>query len=151
MAVGWIGVAAGLVVLASGCGSHSQSADQMKQVPGLKQLALFYGFHVREHQGKPPADEAAFKAYIKSLPAERLQQFKIENIDSMFVSPRDSKPYVVMYGGKAGSSRRPGAAVPVAWEQEGKGGKRFVVDSLGKLEEVDEATFKKMVPNERGK
>jgi hypothetical protein len=137
--------------MAAGCGTHTQSASRAQQVPGLTQLGLFYSFYCSQHQGKPPADEAAFRAFIKSQPAEQLQRFKIENVDSMFVSPRDGKPYVVAYGGRGGSQKRLTGAVPVAWEQDGKRGRRFVVNSMGKLEEVDEATFKQMVSNEPAK
>jgi hypothetical protein len=151
MTTGLVALAGALVLLASGCGPRGESAVKAQQVPGLTQLGLFYSFHVSQHQGKPPADEAAFKAYIKSLPPERLQQFKIENIDSMFVSPRDGKPYGVLYGGNAKRPARPGVGMAVAWEQDGRGGKRFVVDSLGKLDEVDQAKFEQMVPKAAAK
>jgi hypothetical protein len=140
-ALGGTGIAAVLAILA-GCDSQPRSADQLKQVPGLKPLGLMYSFYVGQHQGKSPPSEADLKTFIKSLPAERLKQFNIDDVDAIFTSPRDGKPYQVTYGGKGG---RPGGPTPVAWEQDGKGGKRFVVDSLGKLEEVDEAKFQEMV------
>ncbi len=143
----WLGLAAGAALVVSGCGKGDSSSDQARQVPGLKQLGLFYSLYKSRHQGNAPANEAEFKQYVTSQHAEQLKQLGIENVDSMFVSPRDGKPYVIQYGRKSG----PGGNPPAAWEQDGKAGKRFVVDSMGKLDELDEAAFKRLVPASPGK
>jgi len=69
--------------------------------------------------------------------------------DSLFISPRDGKPYVVLYGRSKGPPG-PGGAPVVAYEQEGRGGRRFVASSMGAIEEVDDAAFRRMVPAATG-
>ena len=58
-------------------------------------------------------------------------------MDKLFTSPRDNQPFEIAYRGGASG----GISGLVAWEKTGSGGKRFVADSLGKVEEIDEATF----------
>ena len=107
----------------------------------LKALAVFYGQFTGQHRGQAPANEAEFKKYVQSLPAAQIQAFGLDpnSIDKVFVSPRDNEPYGVVYRSK---SSTPGqAATMVIWEQKGSGGKHYVADALGKVEEIDEATF----------
>ena len=63
-------------------------------------------------------------------------------MDDLFVSPRDGKPYVVVYGGGPG-------AMPeiVAYEQEGIETGRWIASSMTVVAEVDEVKFQQMVPN----
>lgn len=41
-----------------------------------------------------------------------------------------------------------GAAEVIAWEQTGADGRRMIGNSLGAVEEVDEATFQQRVPQQ---
>jgi hypothetical protein len=75
-------------------------------------------------------------------------EFQITEIDKLFVSSRDNKPYVVIYGTMPGG-QGPGGAPVVAYEKEGVKGKRFVASALGAVVEVEEAEFRKMVPDAR--
>ncbi|MGI8978148.1 MAG: hypothetical protein ACR2FY_02870 [Pirellulaceae bacterium] len=131
----------------SGCGGRGRSNQQLEASP-LKPLVKFYGDYVNQHQGRPPAGEAEFKAFLKeSKNADWLKaEFKIADIDKLLISPRDNKPYVIYYGTKS-KNIGPGGASVVAYEKEGLGGKRFVASALGAVEEVDEAAFRKMVPD----
>jgi hypothetical protein len=128
---------------AMGCGSHKQS--QPRQQSGLKKLALVYGRFLSQHRGKPPADEAEFKKYVGSLRPAELKSFGVNDPSQIFVSERDGKPYVIIYGPPKGPPG-PGSSPVIAYEQEGKGGNRWVASAAGAVEEVDEARFRELVP-----
>ncbi len=139
----WAGIAL-FCILPSGCES-SRDRQQLEQ-SNLKPLAVFYGQFTGQHQGRPPANEAEFKEFVRSLPSEQLAGFNVTDPESLFVSPRDGKPYVVVYGPTEGSSKLAGASV-IAYEQVGARGTRYVANSMGEVKEVDEAGFRELVPN----
>ena len=130
-----------LGLLTVGCGGAQRRAKQREE-SNLKPLAILYGQFIGQHRGRPPASEEEFKKFIGSFGKEQLATFNVADLDSLFVSPRDQKPYVVLYG----KAPRAGSARVIAYEQEGQGGTRFVATDLGKVEEVDEARFRELVP-----
>jgi hypothetical protein len=131
---------------AGGCSDPGRS-NQAEESSSLKPLAAFYGKFVNQHGGKPPGNEAELKAFLKEPKnAESLRlEFKVADVDAMFISPRDNQPYVVIYGTLSGPPG-PGGAPVIAHEKTGVEGKRFVASALGAVEEVDEARFRGMVP-----
>ncbi len=130
----------GVVFGTSGC-SHSDK-PMSESEKNLKALAVFYGQYVGQHRGQGPPNEAEFKKYVQSLPAAQLEVFKLDqgSLDQVFISPRDKEPYGVAYKTKSSTPGSSGGGM-VIWEQKGVNGKHFVADSLGKIEEIDEATF----------
>jgi hypothetical protein len=100
-------------------------------------LALLYGQFTGQHRGQPPKSEAEFRAFIEAKGKPLLASFGIADVESLFTSPRDKKPYVVRYGVVTGPPGPAGQPV-IAYEQEGVGGKRFVASSLGAVDEIDE-------------
>ncbi len=133
-----------LLVCVVGCGTRR--ASQQREESNLKPLALLYGQYTGQHQGRPPANEAEFKQFIESLPKEQLASFGVDDPESLFISDRDNKPYVIIYG-QATNPAGPGDAPVIAYEQEGKNGKRFVATAIGSVEEVDEERFRQLVPD----
>lgn len=134
--------AAGLAFLLAGCSNSAQEAA--KESSNIKPLAIFYGQYVGRHQGQAPPNEAEFKAFVKENQST-VQGLTIADADALFISSRDNKPYVVIYGAATGP---PGPANQpvVIYEQEGVNGMRYVASTLGAVEEVDEATFRQYVP-----
>jgi hypothetical protein len=132
-------IAVACCVIPLGCGSGARKAEEQMQ-SNLRPLAHFYNRYVQENRGRAPANEEEFKQFIRSRPSQDLADQGVTDVESLFVSSRDNKPYVVIYGGQAPSD-------VVAYEQEGVGGKRFVATNLGGVEELDEAGFSKRVPN----
>jgi hypothetical protein len=139
-------LAVGLVALCGLVGCGGSAKEQAEETSSLKPLVIFYGQFTGQHQGRPPADEAEFKAYIKTLDPSALKSFNITDAESLFVSPRDKKPYVILYGGANGPPG-PGGQPVVAYEQEGVMGKRYVASNLGAVEEVDDKRFRELVPS----
>jgi hypothetical protein len=135
-------VLAALLAVQAGCGG---SAGVEEEASTLKPLAVLYGQYLGQHRGQPPANEAEFKSYIEAQAAVLQQQYGLSDINSFFVSSRDDKPYVILYGPLTGPPG-PGGQPVFAYEQQGVGGRRLVASSLGAVEEVDEATFKRLVP-----
>jgi hypothetical protein len=133
--------------LLAGCGPRGPATKAEEESP-LKPIAKFYGEYAITHQGKPPPSEAEFKAYLKDPKiTDRLkEEFQVTDIETMLVSPRDNKPFVIYYGTRSKNSG-PGGGAVVGYEQQGAGGKRFVATTLGAVAEVDEAEFRKMVPD----
>jgi len=132
--LGWLWV--------SGC---RRGLDRENEQSNLKPLAVFYGRYVAQHRGQPPADEAQFKQFLNSINPSELAAFQVNSVESLFVSPRDGKPYVIVYG-HSRQRPAPGASPVIAYEQEGKGGKRLVANALGAVEEVDQARLKQLLP-----
>ena len=129
-----------------GCGDGGRRQAQELSQSNLRPLAILYGQFISQHRGQPPKSEAEFRAFVKSLKPEQLAKIAGgRDADSLFVSTRDQKPYVVIYG-KAMGPPGPAGAPVVIYEQEGRGGTRFVATSLGAVEELDEAAFKQRVP-----
>ncbi|MFO0927579.1 MAG: hypothetical protein U0736_11145 [Gemmataceae bacterium] len=134
---------AGVVLSAAGCSRapvHAPEADK----PAL--LARLYGTYISRHRGTPPKSAAELTKFADALAPDELKAIGIDkaNLDGLFTSSRDHKPFVfrapASYGG------RPGPSTVVLHEQEGVKGKRIVVFSLGQTEEVDAARFKQLVP-----
>ena len=141
-----VGVLLGGLGLA-GCGDGSRESLQREQST-LKPLAVLYGQYIGQHRGQPPAHEEAFRKFVQEQPAEVLKSLNVSSIEELFVSPRDGKPYKVLYGeaAKKAPSGGPAGAPVIAYEQEGRGGRRWVASAMGAIEEVDETRFKQLVP-----
>jgi len=90
-----------------------------------------------------PPNEKAFKEFIRGVDdhTTRAINFDRAEVDKLFVSPRDGKPYVVRYAVKLGDPRNP---VPIIHEQDGAGGKREVGFSYGRVEDADEARYRQL-------
>jgi hypothetical protein len=134
--------AVALALSLAGCNNTAQEAAQ--EASNIKPLAIFYGQYVGRHQGQPPPNEAEFKAFVKENPAI-VQGLSIADPEGLFISSRDNKPYVVIYGAATGPPG-PGSQPVVIYEQEGVNGMRYVASSLGAVEEVDDAKFRQYVP-----
>jgi len=144
--IGGIGVATALLL--AGCSRTTQKA-QAREESHLKKLAVLYMQYAAQHRGQGPASEAEFKSFVRSLPEAQRKSLGIEDVDALFISERDGKPYVIVYGVKGAAAPGPGgagAAPVIGYEQVGQGGSRYVANSLGALELLDEAAFRQRVP-----
>src|SRR5437667_6839764 len=138
---GWsalcIAVAAGL----TGCGGKEGQVPPVER--NLKALAVFYGRYLGQNRGVGPPNEADLKKFIRSRPATELETFGVtpDGLDEIFKSPRDNQPFGIAWRAQPGPPGPDGSAAMVAWEANGVGGKRYVVDAVGRIEEIDQATF----------
>jgi hypothetical protein len=130
----WPALALAIASLA-GCGGDVGRARESH----IKKVTEVYTSYVAANQGRRPPNEAALKQYAKRLGPERLQVMGIDDVDSIFVSPRDSQPYVIAYA----SMKVPGAII--AHEKQGVDGKRLVATREGALQELEEAEFQSLL------
>lgn len=127
--------------------------EQKPQSPiekNLKALAVYYGGYTGQNKGVGPPNEEAFKKFIRTRTPPELENFGVDpaNLDPLFISPRDNQPYGIAWGLR-GAMPGPNGAGMVIWEQTGVNGKRYVADSIGKIEEVDEATWTQRLPKSK--
>ena len=96
-----------LVLLVSGCG---QKIEPQPISPGEARIRKF-GMLYHEYSAvvhKKPANLEELKAWAKKLSKTRLTEMEIQDIEEVFVSPRDQQPFVMVRGGPSGArfSRR---------------------------------------------
>ncbi|MBI3469145.1 MAG: hypothetical protein HY000_39575 [Planctomycetes bacterium] len=131
------------LLLVSGCGSDEDEINSPTGVRlrGLAAMILDYSVNA----GKGPPSEEVLKKYMRtSLPGFQLEMNGIDpkDIDSTFISLRDQQPFVVRWGVGLTVSKE---NTPVlAFEKEGKDGKRLVAFANGKLDIVDETRFQEL-------
>jgi hypothetical protein len=128
------------LVWCAGCSRDEEIAE--RESSNLKPLAVYYGRFIGAHQGKSPANETELKEFIRKQPAEDLEAMGVRDVESLFVSSRDKKPYRFNFSPK---ETQPGQIVVFAWEQDGIEGKRYVGGTLGQIEEVDATRFGELV------
>jgi hypothetical protein len=142
-----VAVAALLAGLA-GC-SRNKVAEQVAAMntSNMHRLANIYAAFQNFKGGKGPKDEAELKTFIKEYDPEKLHMMGIDpsNLDSVFTSERDGKPFKIRY--KVGGGR--GSVDAVIFEEQGVDGKKQVGFTGPKIEEVDEATYQKLWSGKR--
>jgi hypothetical protein len=130
-------------ILVAGCESPKTFSET--EASNLKPLAVMYGRYIGSNQGRGPKDQQEFKAFIQSRPKEELTNLNASDVESLFVSSRDKKPYKFKFDSKPAV---PGQSANIfAWEQDGLDGKRYVAGTLGEILEIDEQKFRELVPN----
>jgi hypothetical protein len=109
----------------AGCAESEHEEEESN----LRSLAAFYNQYRAQHRGQMPANEKDFKDFIAKSGST--------NVDSLFISNRDGKPYVIKYRGDK-------SWVPreiIAYEQEGRDGTREVATVVGGYEKLSEQDF----------
>ncbi|MBA4067725.1 MAG: hypothetical protein C0501_29300 [Isosphaera sp.] len=146
------GVLAGFLVLAAGAGvavyllaSPSRHPDAVTPEGTVTQtrltsLAEVYALHGTLRK-RPPASFEELRAFAAALSPQHGGPITLS--EDRLTSLRDGQPLVVRYGLPLAEAA-PGPVV--AHEQDGAGGRRFVVFvGTRRVEEVDEARFRELV------
>jgi hypothetical protein len=133
-----------LLMLIGLCGCRNQTATAVAAMndANIKRVANMYAAFQNYKGGRGPADAAELKGFIKDFDQNKLSMMGIDaaNVDGVFNSERDGKPFQVRY--KVGGGR--GSVDAVVFEQDGKDGKKQVGYTGGKVEEVDDATAQQL-------
>ena len=87
--------------------------------------------------GHEPHDEKEFKQALAKLSITP-KKMKVGSFDEVFVSERDGKPLIVIYGSPNKNSD------VLVYEQTGINGKRLLGHRIGMVEEVDDAQLKSL-------
>lgn len=161
----WLCTVLGAMLLA-GAGCSRQKGQVVVAEEHIKKAARLYERYGQTHQNKPPPNEAEFKKFLDGLKEKDLKDLNIdEDVTKAMISPRDGKPYGIVYGvtfgpppganksgpgGKMQGRPPTGQMKPpvILYEQDGVGGKRYVAYLMGGgFQEVDEAIFRDLVPS----
>src|SRR5262245_31487654 len=128
---------AALAALA-GCGDPvARQVGEMNK-SNIQRVSNLYAAFQNMKSSRGPKDQAELTQFIKAFDPNKLTMMGVtQDIDRLFLSERDGKPFRIRY--KVGGGR--GSVDPVAFEQDGKDGKRQVGFTGGKVEEVDEALY----------
>jgi hypothetical protein len=128
---GWLLV----FICLAGCSRQRTGTTDPEAKLRLERILEAYQAYISDNRTGPP-DEAAFLAYLRTLPADKKKSMSLpDDLDALLTSPRDGQKYVIRY--KIASFHE-GQPRPVAWEQTGQGGMRWVALSMGYVEEYDE-------------
>ena len=150
MKVGAVAVLAGILPAGlAGCSSRDPAkatSSPLAQVR-LVRILKFYQMYTTDKK-KPPANEEAFKDYLRTLPQDEKVAAGIvgDDVDSLLVSPRDGQKYHVEYGLVARPTGNPRA---LAWEETGQGGIRYVAMTMGYVRECNEEIFQQYKPKNK--
>src|SRR5262245_10471682 len=123
----------------AGCGGGGSSGSADDGRTRINNLFHLYKAYTEQNK-KGPADEQALSDFGKKLTPEQRASYIIpDDIDGLFVSPRDKQKYVIRWGAKLEPTGPPKGII---WEAQGKGGTRFVALAMGYVEEYDETMVK---------
>ncbi len=133
-----IGIVVLACVLSSGCGSAVISSSQDEVKTRLARLYNLYRAYDEKNR-KPAPSEDALREFGKSLSQQERSERSIgDDLDNIFVSPRDKQKFVVQYNLKM----NPAKNQALAWETTGQNGMRFVALTMGGyIAEYDEKTL----------
>jgi hypothetical protein len=137
-------VLAVLAIFFVGCSGGPRKDDLAPEEKHVLKVASLYNDFRAGHQGKAPRDAQELKDWAKNLKKEELTNRGIEDLDKVFVSPRDNQPYVLV---KPEAPMGPRGTPPMVWvyEKTGVDGKRMAAGAMGNAFEMDEDQFKKYV------
>ncbi len=127
-------------VLIAGCGDGASSQGEATDDSHLKFVADSYALFLKEHR-RLPNDDAEFREFATKRAADD-PKAKGQTVDQLLTSERDGKPFGLF----TLEDSLPDGFFQAAYEQVGVDGRRLVADSAGNIQEVDEATFREMVP-----
>jgi len=141
----WTVLAAVVAMTASAAGcSNGPSKPAPLEGSNLGRLAMLYTIYMQNNK-KPLTNEQELITYAKTLNPAGVKSLGVDvtQVEQYLTSPRDGKPYRIIFKVQGGDPANPPV---VAYEQVGVNGKREVGYMFGKVEEVDEARFKQLVP-----
>jgi hypothetical protein len=139
-----------LIGLSSSCQQPPQETSQVST--NLGWLGSMYGMYVGSHKGQTPNEIGDLRNFVeKRINAEDLARLKVGNVNELFVSPRDGKPFeMVTYG----TLPPPVGGEPppiVLYEASGLDGERAIALLGGGTQTVDENELQSMLPRAPGR
>lgn len=137
--IGLVAICVLLLPLFVGCPGGTASGNNDEGRTRINNLFhLFKAYTERNKKGPP--DEQSLRDFGTKLTAEERASYIIpDDIDSLFISPRDKQKYVIRFNSKLDPTGPPRGII---WEAQGKGGTRFVALAVGYVEEYDETMVK---------
>ncbi len=123
----------------AGCPSGGTGGSSDDGRARITKLFHLYKAYTEQNKKGPPDEKALIDFGKKLTPEQRAGYIIPDDIDGLFVSPRDKQKYVIRYGAKLEPTGPPKGII---WEAQGKGGTRFVALAMGYVEEYTEEMSK---------
>jgi hypothetical protein len=132
------GVLLSLMLVLGGCSSNSvESQVAAMNSSNIKRVANVFAAWQNSHGGEGPKDLETLKTFTKGIPVDALQNMKIDtsNLDQVFVSERDGKPFKIKFG-----AVRPAMAphIPIVFEADGVDGVKQVAWTNAAVQELND-------------
>jgi hypothetical protein len=121
------------IVPVGGCGSGESTDSQSRA--NLLQLVELKKQYATAHGGQGPKSADELRGWTEQMGPQEREAAGVSDLASLFVSPRDSMPYMIVDAGNAKSSET-GDRIAV-FEQIGILGRCFVAFESGRIEEMD--------------
>jgi hypothetical protein len=133
-----------LLVALVGCGGSSADSGGSED-SNIQSIANAYSLFLKQYR-QLPANEKEFKKFVERVVAEDAE-LKAKNltVDQLMISQRDGKPFGVNCRDKP----PPVGSIIAVYERAGVGGSRLIADTAGNVKEVDDVSFRELVPNAR--
>ena len=124
-----------------------QSGPLAQEQINLSWLGQMYGKYISQNNGEPPKSIAEFQKFVeKKTSPERLDHLKVANVNDLFVSPRDGKPFTMVSYDKLPPMKAGEQPPVVLYETDGRDGRRAIALLGGATRTVDNGEVQKMVP-----
>jgi hypothetical protein len=135
----WLGsLYVSMCALAWGCQSYSSGVTTTDASTRLSKLVNLYKAYVERNQ-KGPADKAALVEFGQKLTPQERDEYMIgDDLETIFISPRDNQPFEITYGLTLAAG---GPTQALAWEATGQEGRRYTALTMGYVEEYSEETL----------
>lgn len=125
-----------LLLACIGCADGGPAVDQQHEELKLRGLVNLHAHAVR-HLGHAPRNEEEFKKFVRERGADVVERLKLAAVDDLFISSRDGKPYIVLYGPPTNQA----ASDVVVYESEGANGERLVGYQTGAVRKLNDEQF----------
>jgi hypothetical protein len=140
----------GSFVAAPGCGRQPDPAAIVAAMndSNIRRVANLYTAFQLRNGGRGPKNEGEFKQFIQQTMSKRkleMMQVDPNNVEALFRSERDGKPFVVRYGVSGGLT----STEPVVFEQEGRDGMRQVAFTNGPVEDANNSRYEELLKGRR--
>ena len=132
------------ILLMGGCSSNSvESQVAAMNTSNIKRVANLFAAYQNVQGGQGPKDKETIIAFAKNIPPDALHNMKIDenNLDALFVSERDNKPFRIKFGAIRGAMS---PHIPVIFEEQGVGDTRQVAWTNARVEEVGAAEYQQL-------
>ena len=143
----WVGRLLVLCLASSlaGCGGQKGEVSQVQT--NLAWLGNMYGKYIGQHKGETPKTIDDFRKFVESkTSAEQLARLKVANVNELFISPRDGKPFRMVSYEKIPAHAGGEPPPVVLYEEAGQGSERIVVYLGGGTGRLDDAKLQSMLP-----
>lgn len=133
------------LLVAIGCGSGGASSTGVSKgdYESLRTTSALYEMYMKEHGGKTPPDEQAFRTFVSGK--QDILDKVGKTAEAVLSSPRSGEPFVFVVGKKLPVNRQTGMTY-VAYEKTPVEGSRLVLAMRGIYELMDEAKFNQVFP-----